>query len=336
MVTIYDIAKSMGLAPSTVSKAMLGYKAIPEATRAKVLAAAREMGYIRNNTARFLAKGVSNNIGILTCLSNGKGPFSHRLFMAISDSFQEAMTADGYDLLFISHNVNSKGETYLDNCLSRQVSGVVVFGQLYNPEVVEVTKSGLPVVGFDYIGDDISGVTSDNYRATAGLCQYLIDRGRRNILFIAGDPNQVTDIRTGAFRDTLVRNRIPFRPEMVAAGTYLDPAATARMTALLLEKPNRPDAIMYPDDESALAGYSAAAALGFRVPADLALTGFDGLGEFATVRPRLTTVQQDTARIGAALAKELLRLIRGHIQGKSLPKPCSIEIPSLLIKGETA
>ena len=87
MVTIYDVAKRCGVSPSTVSKAINDYPAIPDETKQRIKKVMAEMKYVPNLQAKSLSKGKSRNIGILVYLDNEVTPFSHPLFGSILDSF---------------------------------------------------------------------------------------------------------------------------------------------------------------------------------------------------------------------------------------------------------
>src|SRR5574344_2068183 len=183
MVTIYDIALKCGVSPSTVSKVINDYDAIPQETKDKIRRVMKEMNYIPNVSAKSLSKGSSRNVDILAYLGFHISPFKHNLFIDVLDSFQSEMNANNYDLLFVSRNVDGQNGSFYQNCISRDVAGVLLFGDLTNGEMQEVIHSSIPKVGFDYMGDQMTGVFSDNLDEMETLTLHLIKLGHRNMVF---------------------------------------------------------------------------------------------------------------------------------------------------------
>ena len=309
MITIYDIAKKCGVSPSTVSKVINNYDAIPEETKEKVRTVMAELNYIPNVGAKSLSKGKSRNIGVLAYFGMNISPFKHALFTEILDSFQTEINEANYDLLFISRNVDGQHGSFLKNCLSHDVAGVVLFGNFDHPEMKEVISSPLPKVAFDYIGDSMTNVSSNSKHDMYELTKYLISLGHRNIVFVHGEPSTVTGLRVDGFKNALAECGIPFNDQMLEEGRYFDTDSARNITKKILKREDRPTAIMYPDDYSAIASLQVIAASGLSCPDDISITGYDGLEVSQIVNPHLTTVRQDLNAIGKILAKKLIEAI---------------------------
>ena len=114
-----------------------------------------------------------------------------------------------------------------------------------NDEMNELIDSDIPTVVFDYIGDKMSGVSSDNYEKVCELTNHLIELGHRNIVFISGEYNEITKFRILAFKDTLEKNHIKFDNNMLIEGKYYDMDTTKKLTTQLLQSINRPTVIIY-------------------------------------------------------------------------------------------
>lgn len=330
MITIYDIAKKCGVSPSTVSKAINNYSSIPEETKIKVQKAMEEMNYIPNIGAKFLSKGSSNNVGILAYFGLDISAFNHPLFSDILDSFQKTMNAKQYDLLFISRNVAGKNETFYRNCVSRNVDGVLLFGDMENEEMKEIINSEIPRVGFDYFGNNMTSVVSNNYQAMFQLTEHLIFFGHKNIVYIHGDDNDVTTIRINAFKDALIKHHIEFHDDMIVGSKFILHGNISNITNEIMSRQYRPTAIMYPDDFSAIEGIKALKEMHLNIPSDISVTGFDGLYAGQLVTPRLTTFKQDVKVIGKVLAEELIQAM-----GKNKKTPERIEVLGSLIIGDS-
>lgn len=330
MVTIYDIAIKCGVSPSTVSKVINDYDAIPPETKDKIRKCMKEMNYIPNVSAKSLSRGSSRNVGILCFLGPNITPFKHNLFIDVLDSFQNEMNANNYDLLFVSRNVDERSGSFYQNCISRDVAGVLLFGDMTNPEMIEVINSSIPKVGFDYLGDQMTGVFSDNCDQTKALTMHLIKLGHRNIVFVHGDFNEVTNLRIKGFKDALAEAGISFKDSMLEESKYLDKESIRNVTSNILRRINIPTAIMFPDDISAIQGLGAIRESGRSCPQDISITGFDGIQLSQTISPHLTTIKQDSETIGKTLAHKLIFAMNDK---KAAPE--LIEIRASLIVGES-
>ena len=281
-VTIYDVAKKCGVSPGTVSKAINNYSAIPSKTKERILKAMKEMNYIPNVGAKALSKRVSKNIGVLAYFGMDISPFKSPLFTEILDSAQSDLNSQGYDLLF---------------------------GDMSNPEMKEVTESSIPCVAFDYADDNVTGVFSNNKEAMKELTRHLISLGHKRIVFVHGEQSRATDKRIEGFKEAMNEAGIALRDDTLVPARYLDVDSVANITRNLMRRILPPTAILYPDDRSAIRALSTLQSLGLTCPGDVSIAGFDGLEISQIVSPHLTTVKQDTAKIGKILAKELIDLI---------------------------
>ena len=329
-VTIYDIAKKCKVSPSTVSKVINNYQAIPEKTKKRVLKTMREMNYIPNVGAKSLSKHSSRNIGVLAYFGMNISPFKHALFTDILDSAQSDLNTHGYDLLFISHNVDGKDGTFLENCISRSVAGTVLFGDMSNEEIKEVIDSPIPSVAFDYYGESVTGVCSNNFDQMKELTKHLISLGHKKIVFVHGEESVVSKQRIDGFKAAMAEAGIPLRNDSLVESRYLDFDSVRNITHNILHRINPPTAIMYPDDISAIIGLNVIHEAGLSCPHDISVTGFDGLAVSQLVMPHLPTVKQDTTKIGKALAKALIDIIE-----KKEKTPEKIIIRSTLLIGES-
>ena len=331
MITVYDIAKYCGVSPSTVSKVMNNYSSIPLETKNKVLKAMKELDYVPNAGARTLSKGKSFNVGVLTYFGTNISPFKHSLFSDILDSFQSEINKKNYDLLFISKNVRGKDESFLKNCMSRRVDGVLLFGDIKNKELQEVLNSDIPSISFDYLGDNSSSVSSNNDEMTIQLVNYLVSLGHKRIAFVGGDTeNDVSNIRLEAYKKGLKANNIELDKKLIISGRYYATDTIEQTIKKLLSIENKPTAIMFPDDYTAIAAIKILNKLGLSCPNDVSITGFDGINVGQMITPTLTTIKQDVKKIGEELAKELLKMLSTNTKNNK-----HIIVEGRLIEGES-
>jgi DNA-binding LacI/PurR family transcriptional regulator len=325
MVTIYDIAKACGLTASTVSKALNNYKTINAETVAKVKRTARSMGYLPNASARNLITKRTANIGVLIYIPNAVG-LKHSLFMSILNSFKTALEREKYDITFMSKEY---ADSYLNHCRTRGFDGVLVLGDFSPPAVAEVLESDLPVVCFDYRGAAACGVGSDNRESTAELTRHLISLGHKRILYVEGESNYVTSNRRNGFTAAMDAAGLP-TDGLIVNSHYFSMEETYNLVASVLREEKGITAFMLPDDHAAIGGMNAIWDAGLRIPEDISVTGYDGIELSQIIKPRLTTVRQNTEEIGGKLAEVLLGLISGKAGEKGFT-----EIPAEMVVGQS-
>ena len=283
MPSLKDLAKECGVSVATVSKALNDQPDIAAATRERIRAAARRMGYLPNAAARALKTNRTYNLGVLFVDERQSG-LTHEYFSAVLDSFKVEAEKRGYDITFINHNISGRSMTYLEHCHYRSVDGVVIACvNFYDPQVVELVNSDVPVVTIDHVFNNRMAVLSDNVAGLKALVKQAWACGHRRIAFIHGEKTSVTE------------NRI--------AGFY------QACEELGLEIPQRPTCIIFPDDFSALGGYNALAEAGLSIPDDISVMGYDGIYLSRVVNPSLVTYQQNTAALGQTAADKLIELI---------------------------
>ncbi|HPF88612.1 MAG TPA: LacI family DNA-binding transcriptional regulator [Candidatus Limiplasma sp.] len=330
-VTIRELSKRCGLSISTVSKALNGYTDISEATREKVIREAKKIGYYPNVHARALKTKRSYNLGVLFSDDKQSG-LTHAFFSFVLESFKKEAERYGYDVTFISHNIGESSMTYLEHCHYREVDGVCIACiNFQEPEIVQLINSEMPVVTIDHLFSNHTCIQSDNVNGIRQLVQHVFAKGHRKIANIHGQRSAVTDTRLGSFYRTLEELGVTVPDEYVLECEYNEPASVYRATRRLLSLPDRPTCILISDDYAALGAYDAIQGAGLHVPDDISVAGYDGIPMMQMMKPRLTTIHQDTTRLGVEAARRLVELIEN-------PKTAIPEIaviPCTLIRGET-
>ena len=329
-VTIKELSAACGLSVSTVSKALNDYPDVSSETREFVRANAARLGYRPNAIARGLKLGRTFNLGVL--FDNGDGGLTHNYFSPVLEAFKSEAERRGYDITFITHHLGSNRMTYLEHCLYRNVDGVcIVCSDFADPEVIELVSGPLPVVTVDHVFHDHSCVESENRQGMTQLTRHILSLGHRRVAYIQGNHASVTAVRLTSFLRTMQEAGVEVPEECLVQSIYHNPAAARAATEQLLALPERPTCIIMSDDYAALGGMEAIRAHGLRIPQDISVAGYDGVPLLQMCQPRLTTVAQDTAAIGAAAARKLVHLIE---QPRTTFQE-TISIPCRLIPGET-
>ncbi|MGY4707595.1 LacI family DNA-binding transcriptional regulator [Candidatus Bipolaricaulota sp. J31] len=313
-VTIRDVAALAGVSPSTVSRVLNGKDAghmRPE-TKERVLAAIKALDYTPAKAARTLRKRKTGVIAIL--LPDISNPFFSLLARGVASV---AFEHDLSTLICDSDNSVEKETQFWDILLAEGVDGVV-FVPAGKPNVTKLERllrRGVRVVVADRRVQGFPVVEADNRGGSASLANFLLSRGYRRIVYLAGPKEVSTAVdRLEGFRTALREHGLA--PVTVCHGdfTFQSGYALAREALTRYE----PEAIVAGNDLMAIGGLRAAEDLGMSVPEDLGIAGFDHVFPAELVRPRLTTVAVPAYEIGREAMRELLEG-KGSPEGKVLP-----------------
>lgn len=323
MVSMKDIAAACGVSVATVSKALNDHSDIGIETKQHIKEVAKNMGYSPNSLARALKTNRTYNIGVLF-VDEAQSGLTHDYFSQVLDSFKRTVEEKGYDITFI----NNKGRShlsYLEHCRYRGFDGVMIACvDFYDPQVIELVRSNLPLVTIDHVFNNRISVMSDNVGGMQQLVEYVYAMGHRKVAYIHGADSAVTRERLASFYHTAERLGLDVPDEYIKEAPYRDSVGTGERTKELLALKNPPTCILYPDDFACLGGLNAIAEMGLRVPEDISVVGYDGIRISRHLSPKLTTLKQDTKSIGGKAGEKLISLIE---------HPKSTIIEQIVIKG---
>ncbi|MCI5826930.1 MAG: LacI family transcriptional regulator [Lachnospiraceae bacterium] len=317
MVSMKDISAACGVSVATVSKALNDHRDIGEKTKERIRQTAKEMGYFPNSAAQALKTNRTYNIGVLF-VDEARSGLTHDYFSYVLDSFKRTAEEYGYDITFINCSKSDRNRmSYLEHAKHRGVDGVVVACiDFHDPEIMELARSDIPVVTIDYIFNNRMAVVSDNVNGMNQLLTYVYDKGHRRIAYIHGADSAVTQSRLTSFYKTAKDLGLEIPEEYILEAAYRNTKETFKRTLELLDLPQPPTCILYPDDFASYGGMNAIQARGLRIPEDISVVGYDGIPAARHIEPKLTTLKQDTERIGSEAARSLISLIE---EPKSTP-----------------
>lgn len=316
MVTIYDIAKQVGCSSSTVSKALNNSKEVSDKRKAQILSIAKEMGYVPNSSARNLATKNSWSIGVLFSEDLNIG-LEHHFFGGVLQAFKTYVEGLGYELTFVSKRIGSQTLTYTEWCKYKNIDGVlIVTVDREDENLAELTQSGIPIVSIDNGLLHVPTIISDNYQGTRMALDYLMLKGARTIAHIAGPLRSFASIeRLDAYQKVMEKANILIDPNWVVEAQNYDYVSGRRALQQLVQQMDRiPEAIYAANDDIALGAIMALKELGYRVPEDVSVIGFDNIELSRFTTPALTTVSQKKETIGTEAAKRLIRIINRDSQ----------------------
>lgn len=306
-VTIADIAAAAGVSKGAVSYALNGRPGVSEATRAKVLAIAADMGFVPNRAARSLSVSSAQAVGIALrrpARTIGVEPY----FMELISGIEATLSAGSFGLtLQIVGTVEEELEVYRRWWAERRVDGVFLCDIGIGDARLEfIADLGLPAVA---VGGPIEGarfpaVWHDDAEPGRDVLEYLYALGHRRIARVAGIPGLLhTAIRDEAYARTTAE--LAFESATTVHSDYTGEQG-AQITRRLLSSTKRPTAIVYDNDVMAVAGLGVAHELGLEIPEQLSLVAWDDSQLCRLTHPSLTALTRDIPAYGAKCAEVLM------------------------------
>jgi LacI family transcriptional regulator len=307
-VTLADVAAEAGVSPMTVSNVVNERPGVSEATRRRVLAVASEMGYVPNLSARGLARGRTNLVGVLT--HDLTSQYALEIVRGIAD---ELAAAELEALISATYQNSAREQERLAFLTQDLVDGLILIAPVLEPATLELIQNrSRPTVVIDprRIDIDLPRITVDNYHGTRAATEHLIQLGHTRIAYIAGDPDfDSSSSRLRGYHDALRVAGMGVDDRLIVQGDF-SRASGAHLAEALLAK-EQPTAIVAAADVMALGAIDAARAAGVGVPADVSVVGFDDIPQAEESFPKLTTVRQPLHEMGQTGARMLLSLIEG-------------------------
>jgi len=329
-VTIKDVARACGVAPSTVSNALSGSGYVRDETRAQVLAAAERLGYRASSVARGLRLQRSWSVGLL--VADIANPWFPELVRGVEDVLWSAQI----NLVLCNTDYQpEKEDAYLNHLIDKHVDGLILASTgSESPAVPRLQAEGVPLVmlnrrhsafATDYVG-------MDNWGGVAAAVAHLVGLGHRRIGFIAGRVSSSAAVeRREGYLAAMAEHFGSAPPELIMQGDY-SIVSGFEATRKLLALAAPPTAIVSANDFMAYGALDAIARAGLSVPMDISVTGFDDIFVSGLSLIQLTTVRPPTWKLGATAAELLLK----RVGRKSGDRRQSIILPSeLVVRGTT-
>jgi DNA-binding LacI/PurR family transcriptional regulator len=331
--SIEDVARRAGVSIATVSRALRGLPDVATATRDRVLAAANELNYVASPFAARLASGRTRTVGLVV-------PFVNRWFFAeVIATVETALRRAGFDLLLYNLGDADGRSRFFDVMpMRKRVDGVLVASLvLDDAEFAALTDLERPVGLLGLQREGLLSASIDDIRSARTAVEHLIGQGRQRIALIGGDTDDPMAFtpplhRRDGYRDALEAAGLSPDPELERLG-YFTVEGGREAARYLLSLPARPDAIFAESDEMAYGALREIRDAGLRVPADVAVIGFDDqpLSEVL----ELSTIRQPVAEQALDVTNRLLALIADD--GDQQPRDPTVVLPTeLVIRGSTA
>lgn len=329
-VTMKDIARDLGVSVITISKVLRNHQDIGEATRERVLKRVKELNYQPNRTARSLVTGRSFTIGLVV------PDLEHPFFGEIAKAIARSIRSRDYGLIIASSEEDPAIESReIESLIARQVDAIVLASVQSSASSVvfrRMDESRIPYVLIDrnfprlkanYVGVDDAAVG----RTATG---HLVACGCRRIAHLRG-PEVSTGIgRLKGYQQALSKGGLPASAKYVVAlkggDNHSEEHGFEGMQTLLRLNP-RPDGVFCYNDEVAIGALRAILKAGLDVPGDISVIGVDNIRFADLLRVPLSSIDQDSVRIGAEAAQLALKLI----DAKGSVEPAQVILPIQLV-----
>jgi DNA-binding LacI/PurR family transcriptional regulator len=341
-VTLQSIADQVGVSRMTVSNAFSRPDQLSAELRARILTAAEELGYVGPDpAARALARGRTGSVGLLL---NGRlaEAFEDDVSAEFVASVADELGARGLALTLLTPGHAGK-EGYVP-ARDVAVDGALVYTcDPGSPDLDWLAKRGLPIVTVDQlVREGIPSVNVDDRGGARAAAQHLVELGHTRIGIVtlqdAFTPGPATELATMSRNYPTVERLRGWHEALDAAGIepmtvvapYTPRDAAGEAARLLLERDDRPTALLCFSDEFAAASVRVAGALGLSVPGDLSVVGYDDSPLAASLDPPLTTVHQEITAKGRQAVAAIVTALGG-----TAPEPVLLPT-SLVLRGSTA
>jgi LacI family transcriptional regulator len=330
-VTIKDIARELGISPSTVSKALKGHPDISAQTKKAVREPVDRWNYKPDPIALSLKGGLSKTIGVIV------PEIVHYFFSTVISGIEDLAYDSGYHVMFCQSNESFEREVKaVQTLLGSRVDGILV-------SLCKVTRNfdhfrtidnaGIPLVFFDRICDEIETdrvIVDDEAGAFDGV-SHLVNTGCRNIVHLCGPENLlIARNRKNGYLRALKENGLTVRDENIIKCDTAEEAT--KIVPSLFDRSQRPDGIFAVNDLTAAEAMRVIKQKGLRVPDDVSIVGFTSGMISDLTDPSLTSVEQH----GYLVGKEAVRLLINRIESKeNIPFQTTIIKTELKVKGST-
>ncbi len=327
-IKLKDVAFHAGCSPATASRALNGNPNVGTREREKVLAAAAQLGYIPNHSARALRSQSTNLVGVII------PTLDHAIYARMVSGLEEHLAHEGLSVIISTTEYDlGKELTQVKMLVGRGVESVVLVGLEHSAETTDyLRRAGVDQV-FTYtaeLGNADASVGFDNSGSAAIVARYLLDLGHRRFGMIAGvtRANDRARQRRDGFVEALLSAGIAQQDIIVLEAPYRTENGHEAMKSLMQTYP-RPTAVFCGSDILAVGGIKYCRIAGISVPGEVSIVGFDNLEMASLVMPELTTVDVPARDMGRSAAEALLRLRTREDQS------IVVELPTRLIVRET-
>lgn len=314
-VTIKDVALAAGVSSATASRVLSGHPATSAASREKVAAVAKELGFVPNAQARSLRSTKTDTIALL--ISDVRNPYFSDLAHAVE---QQAHAAGMMTFIGNANEDTEQQDQFLAAMLSRRVDGLIVVPQgldedadRLSPMMQRIIASGTPLVFVDRTLPEqrIPSITASSTGALEEAIAQLKHLGHTSIAFLGGpDHASTARERHSAFDSAMAANGLAINPALHFAGDFRA-ASGADGARWLLEHELQPTAVVIADAPMAIGALTVWREAGIRIGKQLSVIAFDEVDAMLMHDPPIATISHDLTSMGRAAVAALQEVMAG-------------------------
>ena len=310
-ITIYDIADKLNISASTVSRGLQSNPAVSIKTRKKIVDTAKELGYRSNNFASNLRKSKTHTIGVLMHEINST-------FMScVLSGIEKVIAETEYDIL-IAHSAESgeKEVANAHNLFHKRVDGLIASLAFDTPDLShfdEFINKKIPIIFVDRVEENNGGtkVIINNFKAGYDVTKHLIEQGCKRIAHITGSLSRnVYDLRFKGYLAALSEHKIKYDEKLLIVNNLKKESCITAAKQLLHMK-HMPDGLFVTNDYSAAVCIQTLKEAGVKIPADIAVAGFNNDTVSTIIEPKLTTINYSGINVGETAAQLLINHLKG-------------------------
>ncbi|WP_298845881.1 LacI family DNA-binding transcriptional regulator [Clostridium sp.] len=324
-ITIKDVAKQAGVSISTVSRAFNNYADISELTRKNILEVAENLGYRPNIVARSLSGTKNYRLGILVEDYNEGDYIIYEMLMA----FKSVVSDYGYETVILSTTSDmQKGKKLEKLFQEKHLDGALILGlKMTDDYFRQLENMSYPCVLHDIFikNPKVGCVGVDNIKGSIIAVEHLLKQGHTKIGFINGHKDALVSYeRLDGYYLALSRKGINIEEDLIVSGGFSYEGGKTAVVELIK---NHKDitAIYCASDLMALGAIEGLRDMGYDIPKDISIIGFDDINLCNFVTPKLTSIRQDREKIGKTAANLILSIISQQYLGRIILEPELIE-----------
>jgi DNA-binding LacI/PurR family transcriptional regulator len=330
-VTIKDIARELGISPSTVSRALKDHPDISQTTRDAVNELATRWSYRPNPIALSLKSGSSRTIGVIV------PDIVHYFFSTVISGIEDVLNNRNYSMILCQSNEQWQNEVRnTQTLLASRVDGIlasVAKNTVDYSHFEAILEKGISLVFFDRAVDNMEtdSVIIDDEEGSYNAVKHLLRSGKKRIIHLGGNENlALTRLRKDGYLRAMREYRIePSKDDIVKCDTIED---ANRIIPELLKRNSPPEAFFAVNDLTAAQTLMLVKRAGFRVPEDVAIVGFTNSQISTLTDPGLTSVDQK----GKEMGMEAARLLINRIENRKDPFQTRVITSELVIRGSSS
>jgi len=330
--TIKDIAKELGISPSTVSRALKDHPDISTETKASVKETAERLNYEPNIIALSLKKQKTFTLGLVI------PEIVHFFFSTVISGIEDVAHEAGYQIIICQSNENSEREVENIQALyNSRVEGLLISVAQNTSNIEHITRvydRGLPIVFFDRLIEDVKAdfVLVDDELGGFQATEHLVEQGYKRIAHIGGHPSlTLTKDREAGYRRALKKYGLKTKDSWVEYCSSNDLERSTIISRKLFDQDSIPDAVFASNDMAAFGALQAARERNLQIPSQFGIAGFSNWQFGGLINPPLTTVNQPGYEMGREAAKILIQRIKDFEDDNYDYSPETIVLPTSLI-----